>query len=76
MSDDAEGRQGRPVLRIIRGEPDDVELAALTAVLASLPAAAPPVTDPEPARSGWADRAASLRRPLFPGPDAWRRSGL
>ncbi|HEY0639059.1 MAG TPA: acyl-CoA carboxylase subunit epsilon, partial [Pseudonocardiaceae bacterium] len=44
----------RPVLRVVRGEPDDAELAALTLVVTAL-AAAPAAADrPEP-RSAWAD---------------------
>lgn len=69
----------RPVLRIVRGTPDDAEIAALTAALVTMsgPAAAPP---PEP-MSIWADRCAGLRhtagnRPLRPGRHAWRASAL
>jgi hypothetical protein len=65
----------RPLLRIVRGEPDDAELAALTAVVLSVAAAA--AATPEPAsRSRWADRAALVRRPTASGPGAWRASGL
>ncbi|GAA0555995.1 hypothetical protein GCM10009533_62290 [Saccharopolyspora spinosporotrichia] len=73
----------RPVLRIVRGEPDDVELAALTATEAAVSAAAAAAqTEPEPTGwSLWADRSAALRhpagrRPLRPGPAAWRTSAL
>jgi hypothetical protein len=61
----------RALFRIVRGEPDDAELAALTVVLA----AAAPAEGEAPvrgARSVWVDRAAALRRPSCPGPDAWR----
>jgi hypothetical protein len=75
MSDDAP-----PVLRIVRGTPDDAEIAALTAALVtvSVPGAAEP--QPEP-MSVWADRCAALRhpagrRPLRPGRHAWRASAL
>jgi len=59
----------RAVLRIVRGEPDDAELAALTAVLAAAPAApsAPPATP-----STWNDPQTRLRRPVPAGPHAWR----
>ncbi|OLT39763.1 acetyl-CoA carboxylase biotin carboxyl carrier protein subunit [Saccharomonospora sp. CUA-673] len=60
-----------PLLRVVRGEPDDVELAALTAVVAGL-AAGDSGEEPAPRRSRWADRAALVRRPLTPGPGAWR----
>lgn len=61
------------VIRIVRGEPSDNELAALTVVLAGLPAAAYP-GGPATARSTWADPALGLRMPQHPGPDAWRTS--
>jgi hypothetical protein len=64
-----------PFLRIVRGTPDDEELAALTAVLAGLAAVPEPSVEPAP-RSRWADRAALVRRPLPFGPGAWRASGL
>ncbi len=79
MSDKHDEPQ-RPVLRIVRGEPDDAELAALTVALAASAAAqtAAPAAG-EPPLSVWADRADALRhpatgRPLRPGPGAWRAS--
>jgi len=64
----------RPVLRVVRGDATPEELAALTAVLLSRPVLGEP--PPRPLPSAWADRSRQLRRPLFPGPDAWRRSAL
>jgi hypothetical protein len=65
---------GKPVLRVVRGNPTPEELAALVTVLSVATAAG---QRPPPAeRSRWADPAARLRRPLQPGPDAWSRSGL
>lgn len=69
------------MLRVVRGEPDAEELAALVAVLAarSPGAAAGPGVGPgdgEPQhRSRWAARSELVRRPLAPGPGAWRASG-
>ncbi|MBW4716187.1 acyl-CoA carboxylase subunit epsilon [Saccharothrix obliqua] len=66
-----------PYLRVVRGNPDDVELAALTAVVAGLsgPAAANGAgTRPRP--SAWSDRSRLVRHPLPHGPGAWRASGL
>lgn len=57
----------------ITGSPTPQELAVVVAVLASAGGAAPE-PEPEPV-SAWHDRAALLRRPLHPGPDAWRVSG-
>jgi hypothetical protein len=63
----------RPLLRIVRGNPSDAELAALTVVVATMSA---PAAEPEPPRSLWADHAHRLRTPLRPGLGAWRASGL
>jgi Acyl-CoA carboxylase epsilon subunit len=65
-----------PVLRVIRGDATPEEIAAVVAVLLSRPAATGDVPRPRPAPSAWAGRSRLLRRPLFPGPDAWRRSAL
>ena len=65
------------VLRVVRGTPTAEELAAVVAVLTarSGQAAAPAAADPPPAQL-WAARAPLLRRPVHPGPGAWRASGL
>lgn len=70
MADDT-----RPTLRVVRGDPDDAEVAALLAVTSSLGRATPD-EETAPARSAWADRAALLRLPPRPGPGAWRASAL
>ncbi|WP_016698340.1 acyl-CoA carboxylase subunit epsilon [Actinoalloteichus spitiensis] len=75
MSTNDESQPARPLLRVVRGTPDDVELAALTSVVASLTSAAPVDAAP-PERTPWAERSASCRQPLSPGPGAWRRSAL
>ncbi|WP_298459430.1 acyl-CoA carboxylase epsilon subunit [uncultured Cellulomonas sp.] len=62
-------------VHVVRGTPDDVELAALVAGLAAV--AAPDDAEPEPARGAWSDRSRVMRgRPATPaaGPDAWRWS--
>jgi acyl-CoA carboxylase epsilon subunit len=66
-------------MRVVRGDPTDTELAALTAVLSTrqtrsmlnASAAHPPS---QARRPGWPDRAALTGAPLQPGPGAWRRS--
>ena len=73
----AETPAERPLLRVVRGEPDDLELAALTAVVAALASAggAPPPSGPPPV---WG-RPDSLVRGRFvdrPGAGSWARSGL
>lgn len=70
MSEDTESR--RPLLRIVRGEPDDAELAALIAVVAASSTAAAPAGEPGP--DAWTDRSRLVRRPLPHGPGAWRAS--
>jgi hypothetical protein len=59
-----------PALRIVRGEPDAAELAALVTVLAA--ASGGGGDTPVPTRSAWADPARSLRTPLPHG--GWRTS--
>jgi len=74
-SSDGAGEEtpARPVLRIVRGEPTPEELAALTAVLATA-SAGDAEPEPERPRSLWADRVSLVRRPLVPGPGAWKAS--
>ena len=67
-------RPREPVLRLIGGDASPEEVAALVAVLLSRPAGAEPA--PRRAPSVWADRSRLLRRPLHPGPGAWRSSAL
>ncbi|PZS39470.1 MAG: acetyl-CoA carboxylase biotin carboxyl carrier protein subunit [Pseudonocardiales bacterium] len=57
------------MLRIVRGEPSDEELAALITVLAALPNTA---AEPPAPRSAWADPAYRLRTPDL-GRRQWRR---
>jgi hypothetical protein len=73
---DRQEPSGPPLLRVVRGDPTPEETAALVAVLM---ARAGDAAAPGPARSVsgfWADRSRLLRRPLSPGPGAWRRSAL
>ncbi|WP_433799733.1 acyl-CoA carboxylase subunit epsilon [Actinomycetospora sp. CA-084318] len=65
----------RPVLRIVRGNPSPEEVAALTAVLAAASGGGSAPQDSGP-RSVWSEREALVRRPLSPGPGAWRMSAL
>lgn len=66
----------RPLLRIVRGNPDDAELAALTAVVA-VAASAPRGRPAEPSRrSWWSDRSSLLGSQPRPGNGAWRASSL
>ena len=70
-------RPDRPVLRVVRGNPDDAELAALTAAVLAMAGAASDATKTEPdRRARWSDRGALLRAPLRHGPGAWRASAF
>lgn len=71
MSDETVSDETRPLLRVVRGAPDDTELAVLTAVVSAL-AAAPVAADEPVVQSRWG--APQLRRPPRPGPGAWRFS--
>ncbi|GLY13045.1 acetyl-CoA carboxylase biotin carboxyl carrier protein subunit [Kineosporia sp. NBRC 101677] len=71
-----EDEGGRPALHLVRGDASAEEIAALLAVISAVGSA----TEDEGApgkRSGsaWADRGSLLRRPVSPGPGAWRASG-
>ena len=70
-----------PDVRVLRGAPDDVELAALVAGIAAgrRPEEAPTGARDRArreavARRRWRDGAQCLSGPLAPGPDAWRWS--
>ena len=73
MSQEPTPEERRALFRIVRGEPDDAEAAALTVVLAAMSATEPDSATAGP-RSRWTDHAAHLRRALPVGPDAWRTS--
>lgn len=73
MSPEPTPEERRALFRVVRGQPDDAEAAALTVVLAAM-AAAEPAPTTAPPRTRWTDRAAHLRRALPVGPDAWRTS--
>ena len=67
-----------PDVRVVRGEPDDDELAALVAGLAaSTPAGEhhhETLAEVGTERRRWREGARALTDPLTPGPDAWRWS--
>ena len=78
MTRPADGDQppSQPLLRVVRGDATPEEIAALVAVLLARSADG---EAPRPARSAqnsWSDRSRQVRRPLFPGPGAWRGSAL
>ncbi|MBE1579152.1 acyl-CoA carboxylase subunit epsilon [Amycolatopsis roodepoortensis] len=54
------GVDSAPVFRVLRGDPEDAELAALVAVFTALASVAPPPA--APARSAWSPLAAPTWR--------------
>ena len=69
--DEPTPEERRAAFRIVRGEPTDEEVAALTVVLAAAAASAA-TTAPAAVRDRWSDPAARQRVPLHPGPGAWK----
>jgi hypothetical protein len=69
----SDARDDAPVLRVVRGEPSEEELAALTALVTIAGGDGDEAAPPE--RGRWNDPARLFRRPLLPGPGAWRSSG-
>lgn len=64
-----------PAVRVERGHPDDVELAALVAGIVAARSTAAPDEDPgRTSRSVWTDHARRLGQAPPPGPDSWRWS--
>ena len=61
----------QPHLRIVRGNPDAVDIAAVVAALTALRA---PSGTPAIQRSLWSSRARNTRPAARPGPGAWRAS--
>jgi hypothetical protein len=66
----------RPILRVVRGDATAEEIAALVAVLLARSADAEAPGQARSVPGLWSDRSRLLRRPLSPGPGAWRRSAL
>ncbi|MEI7778664.1 MAG: acyl-CoA carboxylase subunit epsilon [Actinomycetes bacterium] len=63
-----------PYLRIVRGDPNDEELAALVSVVSQL--ANVPTPTPRRTRSQWCDPARMVRPAVSVGRGAWRASAL
>jgi hypothetical protein len=61
-------------IKVLHGRPSPEELAAVLAVVSARAAANAARTADEKAATEWTSRARTLRRPLRPGPHAWRSS--
>nr|WP_222132303.1 acyl-CoA carboxylase subunit epsilon [Pseudonocardia sp. C8] len=64
------------MFRVVRGTPDDHELAALTVAVAAMASAGSDEPAPPAEPDLWSHPAAQLRASLHAGPGAWRASGL
>ena len=65
-----------PMLKVVRGQPDDLELAAVVAVVSAIAAAAASMPNEYELRAPWANPRALVRPALAHGRGAWRASGL
>jgi hypothetical protein len=65
--------EGRPLLRVVRGDPTPDELAALIAVISAR--ALSSVNDAAPPPSRYADPTTAHRTPVQIGAGAWVASG-
>ena len=72
MTRDVGPEERRALFRVVRGEPTDAELAALTVVIAAVAAADSPTPERPQEVNRWSDPATRLRTPLHPGRGAWR----
>jgi hypothetical protein len=63
-----------PLLCVVRGNPDDAELAALTTVISAIGAASA-AAEREQQRS-WSNPRAMVRPQMSHGRGAWRASGM
>jgi hypothetical protein len=61
----------QPVLRVVRGDPTPEELAVVTALVTTASGSGTAETE-SPRHGRWNDPAWQVRRPLRPGPGAWR----
>ncbi|MDH4158981.1 MAG: acyl-CoA carboxylase subunit epsilon [Actinomycetota bacterium] len=71
MTDHAGAAAPEPVLRVVRGQPDAAELAAVVAVVTA--SRSPTDGGPRPL-SVWAARSRLVRPQLRPAAGAWRAS--
>ena len=68
-----------PYLRVVRGDANPEEIAALVSALAAVAAARSRAAAAEakaPVRSNWNAPARLLRTPVHPAAGGWRRSAL
>lgn len=66
-----------PVVTVVAGSPTPEELAAIVTVLTAAAAVPEPADERSdlPPIGGWKSHAPTLRRPVHPGPGAWKYAG-
>lgn len=69
---EAEQKPQAPFLTVVKGNPDDVQLATLTAVFAQLATNAANAEAPERDRNLWGNLEDRLRRPVTYNPTSFR----
>ncbi|MEL4358677.1 MULTISPECIES: acyl-CoA carboxylase subunit epsilon [unclassified Luteococcus] len=77
MTETEQSAEATPLtFQVSGGNPDDVELAAVMAVLQAAHRAGAPAeqSDDRPLAGGWKSYHRTLRRPVNPGREAWRYS--
>jgi hypothetical protein len=74
--EDAAEDTARPPLVVVRGEANEEEVAALTAVVAAIASQAAAAPAPKRPVSEWANPARLVRGTHVAGPGGWRASGL
>ncbi|HEY2641603.1 MAG TPA: acyl-CoA carboxylase subunit epsilon [Streptosporangiaceae bacterium] len=76
MPEDSAAAGAAPLLSVVRGEPDQAELAAVVVVLTERAGRAQSGGSTQRRPRLWSSPAASMRPRLAPGPGAWRASAL
>ncbi|HWF81846.1 MAG TPA: acyl-CoA carboxylase subunit epsilon [Streptosporangiaceae bacterium] len=63
-----------PYLRVVRGEPTEVELVAVVTALAARNVTRANAAPARPGRSAWASSQRLMHQPVHAGPGAWQAS--
>lgn len=68
------GGDTEDLVRVVRGEPDEIELAALVAGIIAAAGSLAPIEPDAVEQPPWTDHARRLGAPTLPGPQTWRWS--
>lgn len=72
--EEATPEERRALFRVVRGDPSDEEVAALTVVLAAVASAGADAAPASTTVNRWSAPAARMRPAVAPGPGGWRAS--